>query len=85
MVIQTRRGFLTGLVGALAAPAIVKAEFLMPVKSFELPSAPVIMTLPEYGDFLREELSNLIWQIMPAETPFLTLIKSQSFNSESHD
>jgi len=29
----SRRGFVTGLVGLLAAPAIVKYEWIMPVKS----------------------------------------------------
>lgn len=34
---MNRRGFLTGLVSALAAPAIVRAELLMPVRSIVRP------------------------------------------------
>jgi hypothetical protein len=34
MLIPSRRGFVTGLVGLVAAPAIVKASSLMPVKAW---------------------------------------------------
>lgn len=40
-MIQSRRGFITGLAALIAAPAIVKAGSLMPVK-------PVLI-LPEYS------------------------------------
>ena len=33
--IPTRRGFITGLISLVAAPAIVRAGSLMPVKMFE--------------------------------------------------
>jgi hypothetical protein len=42
----SRRGFLTGIVAALAAPAIVKAEILMPIKK---------IILPDDGGFLVPE------------------------------
>lgn len=36
-MILPRRKFLTGLVGLIAAPAVCKAEFLMPVKKIWMP------------------------------------------------
>ena len=36
-MIHSRRGFLTGLVGLVAAPAVCKAEWLMPVKAIHVP------------------------------------------------
>jgi hypothetical protein len=36
-MIHSRRGFLTGLVGLVAAPAVCKAEWLMPVKAIIKP------------------------------------------------
>lgn len=41
-MIVSRRNFLTGLSCALAAPAVVKAEFLMPVKKV---IAPVVLNV----------------------------------------
>lgn len=37
-----RRGLLTGLISSLAAPAICKAEFLMPVKKIIVPERMII-------------------------------------------
>ena len=36
-MLHSRRGFLTGLVGFVAAPAVCKAEWLMPVKAIIKP------------------------------------------------
>lgn len=62
----SRRGFLLGLGGALAAPAIVKAASLMPIKApplviiwhwqyeiYELPNGATIteQDVQEWGDF----------------------------------
>lgn len=44
-MITSRRGFLAGLVSALAAPAIVQATNIMPVKVM-----PDVLTLDEYFD-----------------------------------
>ena len=38
MIIQSRRKFITGLIGLVAAPAVVKASSLMPIK----PINPII-------------------------------------------
>jgi hypothetical protein len=44
--IPTRRGFITGLISLVAAPAIVRASSLMPVKLME---PEVIMRFTSYG------------------------------------
>lgn len=36
MIIQSRRGLITGLVSFLAVPAIVRASSLMPVKKYDI-------------------------------------------------
>lgn len=48
MIIQSRRRFLTGLVSALAAPAIVRFDSLMPVKA--LPPDLTLHGVPIYFD-----------------------------------
>lgn len=69
-----RRKFLTGLFGLVAAPAIVKAANLMPVKVIELPPPPVgcrrltiddyrkggIIRLSELREFLRPGIEQMI-------------------------
>lgn len=45
-----RRGFITGLASALAAPAIVHAGNLMPVKS------PKVLTMADYRKLMNEML-----------------------------
>lgn len=52
-MITSRRGFLTGLVGLVAAPAIVRASSLMPVKVVE-PD----WILPNYGSNLWAHVRN---------------------------
>jgi hypothetical protein len=37
MIVQSRRKFITGLVGLVAAPAVVKASSLMAVRSIVVP------------------------------------------------
>ncbi len=44
-MILARRSFLTGLASALAAPAIVKASSLMPVKAIRAPTEEEIYAL----------------------------------------
>jgi hypothetical protein len=49
--LMPRRKFLTGLFGLIAAPAVVKAANIMPVKVIELPPPPVgfrRLTLDDY-------------------------------------
>ena len=57
-LILPRRKFLTGLFGLVAAPAIVKAANIMPVKVIELPPPPVgcrRLTIDDYrkGGIIR--------------------------------
>lgn len=49
----SRRGFLMGLGAALAAPAIVRAELIMPVRSLVKPAAPSI------GDIVSKTMAGL--------------------------
>jgi len=64
-IILPRRKFLTGLMGLVAAPAVVKATSLMPVKSFvevELPPPPAgfrRLTLAEYRRIFEPGLQKL--------------------------
>jgi hypothetical protein len=43
---MNRRGFITGLISLVAAPAIVRAGSLMPVKSFELYDGVALNCMP---------------------------------------
>jgi hypothetical protein len=60
MILQ-RRNFIIGAASLLAAPAIVRASSLMPVRAFIGPT--------------RECLADLITRIEPIETPFLASIR----------
>jgi hypothetical protein len=84
-----RRGFLGAILAAAVAPAIVKAEILMPLApKIGLPFgeiwAPEFKTFNE-ADMERaikmrrrayDRLDDLIYQISPKETPFLASIKN---------
>ena len=74
-LLMPRRKFLTGLMGLVAAPAVVKATSLMPVRSFvELPPPPVgfrrltpddyrkggIIRLSELREILRPGLQKMV-------------------------
>lgn len=59
MIEQTRRGLITGLISLVAAPAIVRAAILMPVKAVNLSTVDVVnlahqqtgyMTLDDYAE-----------------------------------
>ena len=41
-MITSRRSFLIGALSVLSAPAIVKSEFIMPIKSIEVPQKSII-------------------------------------------
>jgi hypothetical protein len=66
-MIVSRRGFIGGLAGLLAAPAIVRATSLMPVKVFRRP----LLDLPENrwvgygGTFNVPDLifQNRVWRV----------------------
>lgn len=51
MIVSSRRGFLTGLISFVAAPAIVRASSLMPVKAL-----PLELTHEETVALLRQDL-----------------------------
>lgn len=54
MIIE-RRAFLTGLISAIAAPAVVRAEILMPVRSI---MAPLILTPAMFMDLEAARIAN---------------------------
>ena len=64
-IIMPRRKFLTGLMGLVAAPAVVRASSLMPVKSFvavDLPPPPPgfrRLTLVDYRKLFEPGLQKL--------------------------
>ena len=41
-----RRSFLRGMVGAIAAPAVIKSGILMPVKEIIMPDGIALTTIP---------------------------------------
>lgn len=61
----TRRGLITGLISLVAAPAIVRAGSLMPIKAIS-PEIRWIWARPDIID-----LVDLISNISPTDTPFL--------------
>jgi hypothetical protein len=54
-MITSRRSFLRGLVAAIAAPAIVRAEILMPVKSLWVPWGEIDVTDALRPDLVRQD------------------------------
>lgn len=62
-----RRQFLKGTAALFAAPAIVKAENIMPIW------VPPQRVIP-HG--LREDLTELVYDISPTDTPLLTAIQA---------
>jgi len=61
-LIMPRRKFLTGLMGLVAAPAVVKAASLMPVKVIELPPPPIgfrRLTLADYRKMVEPNLRQI--------------------------
>ena len=84
-MILARRSFLTGLVGVLAAPAIVRAESLMKVVAPKL-------VVPEIDDivgyrWVRVSIPQVTWrmynQSAPLPTPNLTLEKVPIYRSDA--
>ena len=57
-LLMPRRKFLTGLFGLVAAPAIVKAANIMPVKVIELPPPPVGFRRLTLDDYYRLGILN---------------------------
>lgn len=76
MIETSRRSFITGLVSFVAAPAIVKAASLMPVKVMprELEvygRSPAMDALPEleYIRGMTQRLTHIIWYGNPDSMP----------------
>lgn len=60
-LILPRRAFLTGLAGLFAAPAIVRAASLMPVKALPVYGAiPGFMTLADYARLMEQHRLKMI-------------------------
>lgn len=68
-----RRSFITGLGSALAAPAIVRAELIMPVKSL-IVSAPRLIARVPLSEY--EILAEFVRNIEPIDTPLLSILES---------
>ena len=58
-VVVPRRGFLKGLVGVIAAPAVVRAEALMPIKVWTPPRGPLEIWNAPISEWTEAE-----WRIM---------------------
>lgn len=50
---MNRRGFLGGILAACAAPAIVKAELLMPVRKIIVPAYTCFVPVDVYAEILK--------------------------------
>jgi hypothetical protein len=70
MMNTTRRGLITGLVAFVAAPAIVRATSIMPVKAWSDRIGPLGITLHDsagpYDMFLWND--NGVWRMTPGPT-----------------
>lgn len=52
----SRRGFITGLIGFVAAPAIVRASSIMPVCSIKMPLNNVFQALVQHPNMTATEI-----------------------------
>lgn len=66
-----RRSFLLGLVGALAAPAIIRPGILMPVRKIFVPEPNYFWWGPDTPDF-----GDLIANVQPIDTPLLRVMRT---------
>lgn len=81
-----RRGFLIGLGAAFAAPAIVRAEVIMPVRSLFKPDAPLILGI-DWGSAtdsaaLVVRRGNEILSIDVVSAEALRLLRNNLFDAE---
>ena len=73
MIIQSRRKFITGLMGLVAAPAVVTASNLMPVKSFS-------------EELAREQLERLINErLKKAQEAIMREMTRNLFSAQIYD
>lgn len=68
----SRRGFIGGLTAALAAPAIVRAASLMPVK--QMPAPLMRMTDAEIVEFLEGMSQQVVQTIIDGNPEFLATL-----------
>ena len=52
----SRRGFITGLISLVAAPAIVRASSIMPVRSIKMPPDNVFQALVQHPNMTATEI-----------------------------
>ena len=81
MIEPSRRGFITGLIALVAAPAIVRAGSLMPVKSLDDFDLMLMENVPyeysaKYVDVVRRAFVPRLYVQMWNETPAGDLIRS---------
>jgi len=67
-----RRSFLKGIVGLIAAPAIVKSEIIMPVK--QIITSPIIITnggsgMSHYAEITRKAFIPKLWAQQYQQSP----------------
>jgi hypothetical protein len=70
---MNRRGFIGSILALGAAPAIVRADSLMRI----VPVGTLVERVQFY-QASRQDLSDLIWDISPEETPFVTRVGKKS-------
>ena len=77
MIELPRRRFLSLLTGIVAAPAIVRASSLMPIKAVQPADVyeAADMHAGDYGRLGLENLEDLIYRISPTSMPFAGLMK----------
>ena len=74
MTIQ-RRAFITGLVGLFAAPAIVKAAWIMPVKKIVVPEFRF------YSSLYRREFTVGEWEAVTDERLDWPTLRNEQFTT----
>lgn len=93
---MNRRGFLGSILALGAAPAIVKAEILMPVRKIVVVDHAAMFTeqverrlaaLKEdmERELMRNELADMVWDISPIESPFSSSVKKLHSGLFAHE
>jgi hypothetical protein len=94
---MNRRGFIGSILALCAAPAIVRAETLMPIRRLvvvdhaAMVRAAIEKSMNELereieNQILGNDLADVIWNISPSETPFLTVLRGKAVrNPDYHE
>src|SRR5271156_2524686 len=72
-----RRGFLGGLLAVMAAPAIVRPEILMPVRSIIFPSAPKIIVTGAHGSLQIDVITREAIRLFQNSNKFIQAINME--------